>query len=822
VLNNAVYVYNGLLCDANPESPDGAAAFNDGIEFFTTRVNAEQKVTSLHNITLSVIKYNDLIYKEYTNGELTLDQHNIRRRLDIEFSIRSEPECTLFIWCSEQERESNEQVLIGNNHDIIEALAIGIGAVDDFYSEANEFSVLPTYANKNSGAILAISEGATERDILVEVMSLFGKELKLDDPIELDALKLVDPIELAVLLDAISIERGENLSAALVNIQPLYDKVLERFNDELFVRTKAQYDRLESAKDDINYCKTEHPSSTTTFGIQPNVLGFCNSTDLMFELSGALDSYESALDDTREKLIEDGFYPRHEFDIEEDAFRNAVLNEVLLAVVGGDVAMVARGLKGIVKGVVESAAARLGFKFESIAAENALVRSLERFVAKRETNLAGACSFHGDTLVKTSDGYLPIRDLRAGKHQVWSRDQNTQTMAYKPVLGHYADIHSETVDVTLRDVDTGMVQTIISNRIHPYFVQLPDSATSVGSSEGHSYSGTIDRGAWVDAGELQPGYRLLNDDSTWAEVVSVTIEAQELEAFNLTVADYHTYFVAGSTEASAVWVHNKCYDAVPNAYQGTGNKNQFGQDTYTNANGDKLYRGHDGRYYDPKFHPPTPFANKLLDKNGLTTEEREYFRGKIDDINNTPEITQDWRYSRNQQSRENRGLEPLSRDEWVVLNNQILKNQERGRIAEDGAREALSGHLKKDLSNNNLGNVKQSEKGTNGEVTTRPDSLGDGIVHEHKHFTKDGDQVVYNTKQMDAQRTSKEFAGKEHHVTISSDNPVNLLGDKPNPRPSGKLAKKSEVSYYDIEQGKITHTWESDLNDKKGGWEAVD
>ena len=97
---------------------------------------------------------------------------------------------------------------------------------------------------------------------------------------------------------------------------------------------------------------------------------------------------------------------------------------------------------------------------------------------------------------------------------------------------------------------------------------------------------------------------------------------------------------------------------------------------------------------------------------------------------------------------------------------------------------------------------------------TRPDSLGNGIVHEHKHFTKNGDQVVYNTKQMDTQR--KAFPG-EHHVTISSDNPVDLLGAKPNPRPSGPLALESEVSYYDIKLNKITHTWDK----TKGVWKVV-
>jgi len=78
------------------------------------------------------------------------------------------------------------------------------------------------------------------------------------------------------------------------------------------------------------------------------------------------------------------------------------------------------------------------------------------------------------------------------------------------------------------------------------------------SSEGHTYRGPLRDGYWVDAADLTAGYRLLNDDASWAEVVSVEVVAEALEAYNLTVADYHTYFVAANENASPVWVHNTC------------------------------------------------------------------------------------------------------------------------------------------------------------------------------------------------------------------------------------------------------------------------
>ena len=64
------------------------------------------------------------------------------------------------------------------------------------------------------------------------------------------------------------------------------------------------------------------------------------------------------------------------------------------------------------------------------------------------------------------------------------------------------------------------------------------------SSEGHVYLGSLKDGYWVDAANLLAGHRLLNDDASWAEVVSVSVVNEPLLAYNLTVEGFHTYFVA--------------------------------------------------------------------------------------------------------------------------------------------------------------------------------------------------------------------------------------------------------------------------------------
>ncbi|KZL15776.1 polymorphic toxin-type HINT domain-containing protein [Pseudovibrio sp. Ad37] len=196
-------------------------------------------------------------------------------------------------------------------------------------------------------------------------------------------------------------------------------------------------------------------------------------------------------------------------------------------------------------------------------------RKKERTREKYEETASnrGWCSFHGDTLVATDEGLLPIRDVTT-EMSVASRDPMTGAMSMKPVQAQYSNPYDETVSVSIRDVDTGAEQTIVSNRIHPYFVQTERKVAS--SSEGHTYIGPLKNGHWVDAAELQAGDRLLNDDGTWAEVVGVEIEAKPLTAYNLTVSDFHTYFVAANENAAPVWMHNNCVNGsttLPNGRQ---------------------------------------------------------------------------------------------------------------------------------------------------------------------------------------------------------------------------------------------------------------
>ena len=145
------------------------------------------------------------------------------------------------------------------------------------------------------------------------------------------------------------------------------------------------------------------------------------------------------------------------------------------------------------------------------------------------------CSFHGSTLVKTADGYKAIAHIRVGD-RVFAKDETSGAMGYKPVTAQYGNPYQETVYIEVSD-GLGKIQTLVSNRIHPFYSD----------------------GKWIKAEDLKAGSRLFAENGAGQTVQSVTVKQEPLQAYNLTVADWHTYFVKGDkAETEGVWVHNAC------------------------------------------------------------------------------------------------------------------------------------------------------------------------------------------------------------------------------------------------------------------------
>ena len=169
------------------------------------------------------------------------------------------------------------------------------------------------------------------------------------------------------------------------------------------------------------------------------------------------------------------------------------------------------------------------------AAKLAKATKPEKAAVSGDFSKSYTCSFHGSTLVKTADGYKAIARIRVGD-RVFAKDEASGETGYKPVTAQYGNPYQETVYIEVSD-GLGKIQTLVSNRIHPF------------------YSG----GKWIKAEDLKAGSRLFAENGAEPTVQSVTVKQESLQAYNLTVADWHTYFVKGDkAETEGVWVHNEC------------------------------------------------------------------------------------------------------------------------------------------------------------------------------------------------------------------------------------------------------------------------
>ena len=138
-------------------------------------------------------------------------------------------------------------------------------------------------------------------------------------------------------------------------------------------------------------------------------------------------------------------------------------------------------------------------------------------------------------MVKTADGYKAIARVRASD-RVFAKDEASGETGYKPVTARYGNPYQETVYIEVSD-GLGKIQILVSNRIHPFYSD----------------------GKWIKAEDLKTGSRLFAENGVEPTVQSVTVKQEPLQAYNLTVADWHTYFVTGDkAEMEGVWVHNDC------------------------------------------------------------------------------------------------------------------------------------------------------------------------------------------------------------------------------------------------------------------------
>ncbi|AIQ14924.1 hypothetical protein PDUR_25855 [Paenibacillus durus] len=154
----------------------------------------------------------------------------------------------------------------------------------------------------------------------------------------------------------------------------------------------------------------------------------------------------------------------------------------------------------------------------------------EKIGSKKTGKALKSCNcFVGGTKVQTDEGEKPIEKIEVGD-KVLSKDEVTGEVAYKVVTATFNHESDEIYKIHVGD------QVIESTYNHPFYV------------EGKG---------WTFVKDLKPGDLLVQSDGNTLKIDSIEVERKHVTVYNMTVDEFHTYFVSGL----GIWVHNTqfCY-----------------------------------------------------------------------------------------------------------------------------------------------------------------------------------------------------------------------------------------------------------------------
>jgi RHS repeat-associated protein len=163
----------------------------------------------------------------------------------------------------------------------------------------------------------------------------------------------------------------------------------------------------------------------------------------------------------------------------------------------------------------------------TIEAENDImkVEELSESALQRAGKAVESCNcFVGGTKVKTDEGEKNIEDIDVGD-KVLSKDETTGEVATKEVTATFKHETDEIYKIHVGD------QTIESTFNHPFWV---------------------DGKGWTFVKDLKPGDLLVQSDGNTLKIDSIELEHKQATVYNMTVDDFHTYFVSNL----GIWVHN--------------------------------------------------------------------------------------------------------------------------------------------------------------------------------------------------------------------------------------------------------------------------
>lgn len=152
--------------------------------------------------------------------------------------------------------------------------------------------------------------------------------------------------------------------------------------------------------------------------------------------------------------------------------------------------------------------------------------------AKKADDIPSAtCSFDAKTVVLTEDGLVPIIDVKLGQ-KVWAKNDASYQEGWQEVIANFSEYHQHVRSLTLQSAD-GTTETLITTDEHPFY-----------HKQKH----------WLASSELKRGDQVLARAGRELLVIKNEVIAEGQLAYNLTVANDHTYFVGEQD----VWVHNIC------------------------------------------------------------------------------------------------------------------------------------------------------------------------------------------------------------------------------------------------------------------------
>ena len=235
-----------------------------------------------------------------------------------------------------------------------------------------------------------------------------------------------------------------------------------------------------------------------------------------------------------------------------------VAADVVNIVQNGFTAENTASLAGNLAGVVIPGATGLG-----VAAKGAVTAAKAADKAGGAAKVAKTCCFVAGTLVETEDGLRPIEDVEIGD-LVLARNPETGETALKSVTDLIRLNQRQIWEVSLSG-NNGASEFFETTDDHPWWIV-----------------DEIGVGSWKDTAELSAGMIVTTVDNQ-TMVITKVLETNRIDAtYNLTVADFETYFVG----ENKVLVHN-CPISMDNALDQADNFLDLGTDikSHTNKNG---------------------------------------------------------------------------------------------------------------------------------------------------------------------------------------------------------------------------------------------